>query len=460
MIQLLIIALYFVIVIVIGLFSRRKRWSADDFFVSGRRYTTFFITGSLLATMIGGSATVGLAGLGYSRGLTGAWWLLVGSIGLTALGVFFAGKIRERGLYTLPELAEKQYGKTVALAVSILVVISWLGVIAGQIIAAGKILSTLGMGSPELWMAGFTFTFLVYLVIGGQDAVIRTDMIQIGIIITGVLAGLGALVWQTGGPGYLLNALTPDKFNFPLSSSFNALDLASYVFLIGSTYAVGPDIYSRLFCARDESTARKSAIWSAVLIIPVAFAITLLGMYASALFPNISPEQALPAIIKDVFHPLLSGVILAAMVAAILPSATMMSASTILTVDIVGKLIKDRPEKRMLALARINTVIIGAASLALALILSGVINALLFAYTIYTCGVIVPIGLGFYKAKLKVTATGAMASIVGGGLAGLASKVWGIKYMDLAALGISLVLLFAFSYLQNRYRAGRAQHKA
>jgi len=450
MIQLSIIALYFLAVIIVGFISRRKRWSADEFFVSGRRYSTFFITGSLLATIIGGSATVGMAGLGYSRGLTGSWWLLVGSVGLIVLGIFFAGKIRERGLYTLPELAEKQYGKSIALAISILVVISWLGVIAGQIIAAGKILATLGMGSPALWMTIFTFTFVIYLVIGGQDAVIRTDMIQIGIIIIGVMAGLGALVWQTGGPGYLLNALSPDKLSFPLSPSFGVLDLISYLFLIGSLYAVGPDIYSRLFCARDTATARKSAIWSAVLIIPVAFAITLIGMYASALFPSISPEQALPAVIKDVFHPVLGGIILAAMVAAILPSATMMSASTILTIDIAGRLMKNRNEMRLLSLSRINTVIIGLASLALALIFTGVINALLFAYTIYTCGVIVPIVLGFYKEKLKVTAAGAMASIIGGGLAGLASKIWGIKYMDLAALGISLFLLFTVSYIQNR----------
>lgn len=450
MIQLLIIALYFFSMIIIGIISRRKNWSADDFFVSGRRYTTFFITGSLLATMIGGSATVGMAGLGFSRGLTGAWWLLVGSIGLIILGIFFASKIRERGLYTLPELAEKQYGKTIALAISILVVLSWLGVIAGQIIAAGKILATLDIGSPELWMVLFTVVFVIYLVIGGQDAVIRTDMVQIGIIVIGVLAGLGGLIWQTGGVSFLINALPQDKLSFPLSTSFSALDLISYILLIGSLYAVGPDIYSRLFCAKDTSTARKSAIWSALLIIPVAFAITVIGMYASVLFPNISPEQALPAVIKDVFHPVLGGIVLAAIVAAILPSATMMSASTILTVDIAGKILKNSDAKHLLSLSRISTVIIGMASLALALVFTGVINALLFAYTIYTCGVVVPIALGFYRERLQITAGGAMASIIGGGLAGLVSKIWGLKYLDLAALGISLFLLFTISYIQNR----------
>ena len=94
-----------------------------------------------MATIVGGSATVGVAGLGFSRGLTAAWWLLVGSIGLVVLGLFVAGRVRKTGVYTLPGLVEQQYGRSVALAASVLIVIAWLGLIAGQIIATGKIMS-------------------------------------------------------------------------------------------------------------------------------------------------------------------------------------------------------------------------------------------------------------------------------------------------------------------------------
>ena len=93
----------------VGLFSRRKSKKADDFFVAGRKSSSLFIVGSLLATIIGSSATLGMAGLGFKQGLTGAWWLLVGSIGLVFLGLFFARKVRKLALYTLPELVEKQY---------------------------------------------------------------------------------------------------------------------------------------------------------------------------------------------------------------------------------------------------------------------------------------------------------------------------------------------------------------
>ena len=168
MLQLVIIAVYLVAMLVIGIVSRKKAKGIDDFFVAGRKGGIFLIAGSLLATIIGGSATVGMAGLGFSQGVTGAWWLLVGSIGLVVLGVFFAKKVRSFGLYTLPEMVSRQYDKRVGLAASVLIIIAWVGIIAAQIIASGTILGVLGIGNPVLWMILFTVVFVTYAVLGGQ----------------------------------------------------------------------------------------------------------------------------------------------------------------------------------------------------------------------------------------------------------------------------------------------------
>jgi len=196
---LIIIALYFLVMLAIGIASRRKARGADDFFVAGRKSSSPFIVGSLLATIIGGSATIGMAGLGFQRGLTGAWWLLVGSIGLIFLGLFFARKVRRLALYTLPELVEKQYDRRMALATAILIVVAWIGIVAAQIIAAGKILGILGVGSPAIWMVVFTIIFVAYTLLGGQHAIIRTDVLQSVIIFFGVFAGLALLLTRLGG---------------------------------------------------------------------------------------------------------------------------------------------------------------------------------------------------------------------------------------------------------------------
>jgi len=416
--------------------------------------SSLFITGSLLATIIGGSATVGMAGLGFKQGLTGAWWLLVGSIGLVFLGLFFAKKVRGFALYTLPELVEKQYDRRMALASSVLIVVAWIGIIAAQIIAAGKILSIIGIGSPALWMVIFTIIFVAYTVLGGQYAIIRTDTIQAVIIFAGISGGLALLLSRLGGWGGLQSSLPPEQFAFPLSSQFGGTELVTLLLLVGLTYVVGPDMYSRLFCAKDDRTARASTFWTALFIIPVAFAITLIGMGASALFPEIAPEQALPMVIKEVFSPLLGGIVLAALLCAVMSSAdtTLLSASTILMVDIVGWFRPSVNQSKVIPHSRWVIVLLGICSLIVALALKGVISALLFAYTIYTCGVILPVIAGFFKNRLKVTPLGALAALIGGGSAGLISKLLKIQYLDLGALLLSGLLLFIVSFVDNRLK--------
>ncbi|MDD5038245.1 MAG: sodium:solute symporter family protein, partial [Dehalococcoidales bacterium] len=462
MLQLIIIAAYFLVMIIIGIVSRRPAQDVDGFFVASRRGSTLFITGSLVATIIGGSATVGLAGLGFTRGLTGVWWLLVASIGLTVLGLFFASTVRKFALYTLPELIEKQYDSRVGLAASILIVVAWLGVIAGQIVAAGKILSSSGIGGPTLWMVLFSAVFVFYTALGGQHADIRTDLLQAALIFAGIFASLPILMARLGGLTGLTSSLAAGKFVFPLSPEFSGYDLISTLLLVGLTYVVGPDMYSRIFSARDGKTARASALWSALIIIPFAFVVTLIGMGAAVLFPQISPEQAFPMVATTVLPPLLGGLVLAGLVSATMSSADscLLSASTILTVDIVKKLKPSLSERSVLLIARCGIVTLGLLSLLLAINLSGVISALLFAYTVFTSGVILPVLAGFYRSRLKVTPRGALAATIGGGLTGLVSKLPSIanvsgipiigelatiSRLDLWALAVSAILLFLVS---------------
>jgi len=124
-------------------------------------------------------------------------------------------------------------------------------------------------------------------------------------------------------------------------------------------------------------------------------------------------------------------------------------------VDVVGRFKPSLSQGKVLSLSRWGIVVLGICSLILALILKGVISALLFAYTVYTCGVTLPVMAGFYKNRLGVTPLGALAALIGGGSIGLISKLFDIKYLDLGALLISGLLLFVVSFIDNRMRSRR-----
>ena len=452
--QITIIIIYLALMLVIGFLSRKKAGDSDNFFVAGRKGSTLFITGSLLATAVGSSATLGMAGLGFDKGLTGGWWLLVGTVGLFVLGLFFAGKVRRFAVYTLPELIARQYDRRVALAASVLIVVSWVAIVAAQIIAAGTIMGILGAGSTTLWMVIFSIVFITYTVLGGQYSVIRTDLFQAVIIFAGIFTVFGIVLSRTGGWDGMKAALPADMFSFPVSDKFDWPALISMLLVVGLTYVVGPDIYSRIFSARDDRTARSATFWSAGLLIPMAFTITVIGMGAAILFPGISSQAALPTVVIEVLSPFVGGIVLAALLCAVMSSAdtTLLSASTILTVDIIGRFRPTEEQPGALPRSRWFIVGLGIISLIVALVLKNIITSMLFAYTVYTCGIILPVLAGFFRKQLRVTPMGALAALIGGGGLGLVSKLVSVSYLDLWALGLSVVLLFGVSWTERAWK--------
>ncbi|MCK9273457.1 MAG: sodium:solute symporter family protein [Syntrophales bacterium] len=443
-----VIGVFFIVMIILGIYSVKKIRGQESYFVADRKGGILIITGSLTATALGGSSTIGLAGLGYSKGVVGSWWLLVGAIGMAACAFFLTEKVRRTGAFTLPEILKRQYGGNSArIAASILIVTAWVGIIAAQMVAAGKILNELWPGQFEMLTVVAAAIFIVYTVLGGQYSILRTDAIQAIIIVAGIficlamgLSSAGGSIWQN---------LPESHLSFPTSAQFSWKHLLSFLFFVGAAYLVGPDIYSRILSSKDSGTARISLLISAFILSVVAFAVIFIGLAAHVLLPGIQAESAFPALVMKLAPAGINGLVMAALIAAVMSSADtcLLTAGTIIASDILGSIDRYRHnEKKVLLLSRAGVVVIGLFSLYIALAVKGIIASLLLAYTIYSAGLVIPIVLGFYRKSLRLTETGAIFSIIGGGAAGLFFKLKGFDNLLLWTLPISAVLLFAGSY--------------
>ena len=457
MLDAIIIIFYFLLMLAIGLYSFKKKEASGStgFFVAGRKAGLPLVAGSLAATFIGASVVLGMVGRGYRMGLPAVWWLLVGAIGLVILGLFFAKKVRRVGVYTLPELVEKQYGGKAGLAASLVIVAAWISVCAAQIVAAGSVLHALiPSWDISALMAICAAVFVIYTFLGGAYSVIRTDLVQLIIIIVGILVTLGLVMHDVGGIGGLKASLPADYFSFPVNESFKWYDWVVMLILTGSVYVVGPDMYSRLFCARDEKVARSSTFTAALVAIPVAFIVVLIGMGAKVLYPSIASEQAFPMIIQNLLPAGVSGLVVAALLAAMMSSAdtVILTTSTILCVDIGGKAFPHVDERRRLLITKGGILVIGVFALLVAMNSQGIINALFNSYTIFTSGIVIPVVAGFYKDKLRVNSAGALAAIVGGGGTALVIKLAGVHHLELVGFGVCGILLFGVSWLTGRMK--------
>ena len=438
----LVIAAYLIAVLAIGIFGRRIK-GLEDFHLAGRSIKLAHLTGTFCASIIGASSTLGMAGLGFSSGLPGAWWMLSGTAGLLLLAAFFAKRVRESGCSTLPELVGTFYGERARIAAAVLIVVSWIGVIAAQILAAGKVLGAVLGGEEMLFMIACTAVFVIYTMHGGQGSVVRTDLAQLLII----LAGMTFLFFrglEAAGPGMLLEQ------SFPTSEGMDGLQVLSMLAVVGSAYLVGPDLHSRMLSAHSPRDARASAVISALILIPLAFMITSLGIFAHSLYPAASPEEAIPRLMTGLLSPALQGLVAAAMLAAFMSSAdtSLMTAASIFTLDIFRKAFANSGEHSLMAVSRISVAIIGLSALALAVSMPGIIKTLMMAYTIFTSGLLLPVIAGFYKEELGLTSCGALAALVGGGITAI---LFGQSH-PLLGMAVSAVLLFGISWLERRLR--------
>ncbi|OYV14471.1 MAG: Na+/solute symporter [Methanosaeta sp. NSM2] len=429
----------------IGALGRRIR-RLEDFHLAGRGIKLVFLTGTFCASIIGASATLGMAGLGFSSGLPGAWWMLSGTAGMLLLAVFFAEKVRSTGCYTLPELVGRFYGQRARIAAAMLVVISWIGVIAVQIVASGKVLGAVFGGDETIFMAVCTAVFVLYTVHGGQGSVIRTDLVQLMIILAGMII-LFSRGLEAVGPGLLLEQ------SFPTSAQMGGWEVLAMLAVVGSAYLVGPDMYSRLLSAHSPREARASAAIAALILIPLAFLITSLGVFARSLYPAASPEQAIPLLLTGLLSPAAEGLVAAALLAAFMSSAdtSLMTATSILTMDIYRKASPGSSQEMLMAISRLSVLIIGILALALAISMPGIIKTLMIAYTVFTGGLLLPVLAGFFKDRLGLTPSGALAALVGGGATAI---LLGQKY-PLLGMAVSAALLFAVSWLERRFGWGK-----
>jgi len=442
-----ILVAYLSLLIGIGLYSSKKVKSAKGFFLADRRLNWFPITATITATTVGGSATIVAGGRIYAQGLPALWYDIAGALGLIVLGLFLAKKVRKTGLFTLPDITGHLYDSNVRFAAAILIFITEIAWVSLLIQASSLVLSVIVPFQYEIILVIITAAFIGYTLIGGQYAVVYTDIIQFFAMIIGICCIAAPLLLFEALPSF--GQISSTVLSFPVNNNIGFLTAGSIFFMMFMPHIVGPDIYSKILCAKDEKSAKKGVIISGVFKFIFAIAIGIIALSAIVLYPGL--ENAYVAIPTAVFGlpAILAGIILAAFVSVMLSSADscLLSAGTILSIDIV--------RKKNILVSRIGILIVGIVALLLALFVtnlesffgvSGILKTLQLAYTIFTAGLTMPVIFGFYKEKTKVTSRGAFWGLI---LGGIVSVIWlyfapNGEYAVLVGLAVSIIPLLVF----------------
>lgn len=430
MVENLFLNLYFLGILAIGYNSFKKIKDSSHFFVANKEANVFQVTGSLLATILGSSAVLGSVSFAYNSGWAGIWLLLCGALGLLAL-LPLVKKFEKFKGYNLPELLGSFYGEEVRILSSFIISIAWIGIVAAQIMGAAQIIGIFTSISYSNAVIISGVIFIIYTILGGQFSIIKTDCIQLLFILLGIIACFLFI------SNLDLTYNAPNVFN----EKFGYTDLFVLVLTYSSTFFVGPDIYSRIFCAKDSSVAKKSIIVSIIILIPLAFILAKIGIYAAGTFPNLASGQSpLLHVAANTLPKSVSLLLYFGLLSAVISSAdtSLLTASSIFT-EIFTKNLKNI---KSIKVTRVFIGVFGLFSILVALKLKFILSSLLLALSVYSGALIIPCFAGIIGYRFKKSYV--LSAIIMGGATALFGKIYGgsnSNYILILAFCINAIIL-------------------
>ncbi len=367
-IDLLVFIIYLVGITCVGLWAgRRENKTTTGYFLGGRKFTWWMIGASLFATNISSTQMVAQSGDAYRSGIAAANPQLMGAIMLGVAAAFFIPLYVRTGIYTIPQFLERRFSRGCK-SFNALVVVLHAFLIAPIGFYASSLAAVEIFRLDPAWLpwiaAGIGLTVGLYAVIGGLTSVVVTDVIQVTLIIGGAVTVLVvgllriddfALFWETMRPTHLELIQPADSPSWPWTGVFTGLALGS---LFWATSNAG--LLQRTLGAQNEAHAQGGMILAAFLKITALFIIVAPGVLAAYLFPGINPEAAYAVMVRELMPVGLSGLILAALLAAMMSSedSGVCNISSLVALDLYPLVRPHATDRQRLRVGRITGVMI------------------------------------------------------------------------------------------------------
>ena len=415
------VLIYFALVLWFGMKGTHRSTDAAAYLTANRSMGTVFCTLSLVSTIIGGSATLGIGSLAQKNGTAAFWWLGVGAAGLLIHAWLLVPRIRRMQAVTLPEVVGEIAGAPAERWSAFIIATSWVAITAAQFVALYALLGSLAgpvTGQILYWVT--VAGILIHTVAGGQRGVIRTDVVQALVLLIGFIC---TFVWLLGTESARMSSVEWQFF----TPAFGLEDWVKMMLLVGITYVIGPDMFSRTFSAKDTATARFAAVAAAPLLVLFSVIITLMAvMNLGAKQPVgdwLSAASPLPFILK-------------AMLSLGLISALCGSADTVL-LSAGGIFSRDILRRNDTRCVQRLVLLIGVVSALLVYVQGNIIKLLLSGYALFVPGVAVPLLVSLLFSDYRFNRLCWTAGAVAGGLCGIAAGFFMAPWLTYAGMAVS-----------------------
>lgn len=468
---LVIILLYMAATVALGLIvskrqkAKAEKQSNDDFLMAGKSLGPLVLAGTLFAANTGGASTTGIATNVYSYGLSACWYVIAAGIGFVLVS-FIAPYFRRAQANTVPEIISKRYGKSSHIFTAITSILALFMATGAQIIATASIINVVTGFDFRIAAIITTIVVIIYTMVGGFKSVTAANLMHVLFITIGMTIAMFIVVNNSavGGFGALM-----EKAKTITDNSGNNLDLTSmtkvgvptiigYIAMYFMTFPTGQEIVQTYCSAKDGAAAKLGSVIAGVLSAAYAIVPAIIGLVAYVCIDGFAAggvqKNALAAATITFAPPVVAGIVLAAIVAATMSSASgnMIGTATMFTNDIFRPYINSgvREDSKEVWISRVTMVVVGAVGLIVALTASNIISVMMGAFALRSAGPFAAFICGlFYK---NVTKRAGFISIVAGTIVAaiwiyVLNTPWGLSAMVPGGL-VAFIVIFAVSMIE------------
>lgn len=445
----IVIAVYMLVLLVLGYITSKRVKNTSDFLSAGRSLNIVMTTCTLVAVQIGAGVVLGGSSMAAGYGIWPGMWYGIGcGGGLILAGIFVAKKLKSATSYVPLDFYEERYGeknnRKIRLWNWFCNVPGQIGIFTSQLIACGALLSGFGY-DYKISVLVCALIILVYASLSGMLGVATADSFQVAIIIIGIpicaYAVLkGVIAADLGTFRDLIN--TPF---IPSGMGTKAIFIiVPFLFSISVSY----DAFMRYQTAKDSETAAKGCIYSGVIVIFISFLVGIIGAGGILIYPNVSTGAIFSTVVINNMHPVFSGIVIAAVLAAAMSSGScmLMGMSACFSRDLYNKFLN--PDKEIDELPYSN--IIARTSVVIGTIV-GVLIAYNLTEILDTIILFTNPGMGSLLIPLLGGALwsggnrkGAEAAMIVGGIIGTISFIFGIPSPWKGLINVDLGLAIAY----------------
>jgi len=446
MIYAIVLAIVVSVLCVVTIIKTRSLKNQADFLVAGRKLPWPVLVFTLLSSWIGAGSLFAGGENAYRNGFAALWQPAGGWVGLILIALI-AGRARRFAQFTVPDLLETRYNATARFMGTIAIVISYTVITSYQFKGGGDILNLIFPSiSRDQGMCIIAAFVIVFTAAAGMASIAYLDLVIGGLVTTIVIIAVPLLLQKAGGWANVRAVLPPTHFqvlgNLTLPQALNYM-IPTTLLLIGNQ-----GMYQKFFSARSERDAKFAVYGWIVGTLTLETLLVTFAVIGSSLFKTEHPREIIPLTAFQGLPSLIGALLLGGVFAKVISTANnyLFSPSTNLIHDVYGRFINpNASEKRKMVMSRLIVLFLGLYALLQATRFESILNASVYAYTVYGAAVTPAVMAVFFWKR--ATTAGAIVSIILGAALTVGFNLAGYDLAIYPALAASLISLFLVSLL-------------